>query len=707
MKYFFVVSSLFFSSLVFSQDLYHTELIDFLSENYQIENPAFILRDNEAANISSSYDYGPVQVQTSSITNQSFGTVINVKTTVESTNSWDSGLASTSQIVVAPGDVVLVTFWAKRNSASANVFMFAEDNVTYEKEFYNTSGFTPDWSQYFLAFEASQNYPAGKLNIGFHFGAQAQDVDIAGFTALNYGTSTSIDNVPNTYSPANYGGYEDDAAWRPLAAARIESLRKADLAVVVVDQNGEAVSDAEVKVEMQEHDFGFGSALVTCRFPGNDCYNPIYVEKIGNLDGKGHGFNVAVTENALKWDGWEEEWLGSPDETVSAIEYIHNKGIEVRGHTLFWPGWNLMPDDMVANASNHPYLLDRIDERINTMINHPILGEIITEWDVLNEITVHDDLQNTFENYSEFDEGIDIYKYIFEEIRAAKPSLPIYVNDYVILSGAGSSNTVTNRYKDLLNQMHEFEVPFDGIGFQCHIGSVPTSIYKLQEVWDEFYQRYEVPLKVTEYDVNPTVSEQVAADYMDDFLTMTFSHPAMEAFLMWGFWDGNHWKDNAPMYDFNWNLKPSGQVFVDKVFDEWWTNETDITDGNGQVNFRAFKGTHKVTVVKDGKEYEADLSLDANLDYVFTIDLTVSNKELLEQDIRIYPNPSNTKSFKIDLPKGLENVDLQIYAADGKLVKTEKNYQAQENISFDFQAGVYFVHLISKDKTIIKQLLVQ
>ena len=707
MRYFNTFFLLFLFTCSFSQDVYHTELLEYLSENFQIENATFIVNDTEAANYGASFNYGQLQVQSSQVTTQGFSLVVNCETSIEATNAWDSGMGLTSNVAVSIGDVVLVTFWAKRNSASANVFMFAEDNNTFDKEYYSSSEFSPDWSQYFLAFESSQNYPVGNLNIGFHFGAQAQDVDIAGFTALNYGDSVSIDDVPNTYSPANYGGHEPDAAWRSLAAARIESLRKANLSVEVVDQNGAAVSGAEVIIEMQEHKFGFGSALVSCRFPGNDCYNPIYVEKINNLDGKGHGFNVAVTENALKWDGWEEEWLGSPEETVSAIEYMRDRGMDVRGHTLFWPSWDLMPDDMGANSNDYPYLLNRIDERINEMINHPVLGDLITDWDVLNEITTNDDLQNTFENYSGFDEGIDVYKYILEQVKEAKPDLPMYINDYVILSGAGASNTVSNRYKDLLNQLHDADVPFDGIGFQCHIGSLPTSINKLQQVWDEFYQRYNVPLKVTEYDVNPTVSEQVQADYMDDFLTMTFSHPAMEAFLMWGFWDGNHWKDNAPMYDFDWNLKPSGEVFVDKVFNEWWTNESTITDENGLASFRPFKGTHKIIVIKDGKEYEAELSLDENLEYVFTVDLMVSNKDLFAQQVNIYPNPTDQESFAITLPDGLNEVELRIFSTSGKLVKRVNNYMSQVDIPFKFQAGAYFVHLITPDKTIVKELLVK
>ena len=706
MRYSLLFLLLFVFKFSFAQDVYHTELVTFLSENFQIENPSYLLNNTEEANIQQRFNYGAVNVQNENVTNQSFSIQSNCAIAAGQTNAWDAGMGNGSNAAVNIGDVVLVTFWAKRNSSSADIFMFAEDNVSYEKEYYFTSELSPDWSQYFLAFKSSKNYPSGRLAVGFHFGSQAQDVDIAGFTALNYGDAYSVDDVPNTYSPSNYGGHEEDAAWRALAQSRIESIRKSDLKVSVVDQNGNAVEGADVRIEMQEHAFGFGSAFVTCRFPGNDCHNPIYVEKITNLDGKGHGFNVGVTENSLKWDGWEEEWLGSPEEIVSSIEYLTEQGVKMRGHTLLWPGWDLMPNDIVANADNLDYILDRINGRINSMINHPVLKDIITDWDVLNEITTNDDLEKAFDNYPNYESGVDLYKYVLEQVRASAPDMPMYINDYVILSGAGSSEIVSNRYKGLLNELKEADVPFDGIGFQCHIGSLPTSILKLKQVWDEFDQRYGVPLKVTEYDVNPTVSEEVQAKYMEDFLTMCFSHPSMEAFLMWGFWDGNHWKDNAPLYDFNWNLKPSGQAFVDKVFNEWWTEENSMSNTVGEVDFRPFKGKHKIIVSKGSALVDAEINLDSSSEIEIVLDLSTSVNELTESDITLLPNPTSIQAFKIHLPEG-EKVELQITNASGKLVKTIPAYRSGEHIDFDVEAGIYLVKINTKNRSFTKRLIVQ
>lgn len=706
MRFLLAIVVLFLVENGISQDAYHTELLTYLSDNFQIENPQFLIGDTEESVVANRYSYGAIGLQSTNVSNQSFSITTTCSLANGQTNAWDTGMGNGTSTAVDIGDVVLVTFWAKKNSASANIHMFAEDNQSYEKEYYVSSELTPDWSQYFIAFKSSKNYAANRMAIGFHFGSEAQEVEIAGFTALNYGDEYTIDDVPNSYSPANYGGYEADAAWRAIADSRIELNRKADLNVVVKDQNGDTVEGANVRIEMQEHAFGFGSALVTCRFPGNDCFNPLYVDKVTNLDGKGHGFNVAVTENAMKWDGWEEEWISSPEETVAAVEYLAEKGVEMRGHTLVWPGWDMLPNDIEDNVDDLDYILDRIDGRINTMINHPVLGDVITDWDVLNEITTNDDLEKAFDNYPGYDSGVDLYKEIFKKVREQNPDLPMYINDYVILSGAGSSETVSNRYKSLLDELKAAEVPFDGIGFQCHIGSLPTSIYKLSDIWDEYYQRYNVPLKVTEYDVNPLVSEEVQAKYMADFLTMTFSHPSMEAFLMWGFWDGNHWKDSAPMYDFDWNLKPSGQAFIDKVFGEWWTEEETLSDVNGFSAFRAFKGKHKIIVTKGSAITEMEIDLNNTEDIEIEIDLTTSVNELMVDDIKFFPNPTNSKSFEIHLPKGGQ-VDVEIFSANGQQVKTVENYKVGSLIDMDVDAGIYVIKIKTEDKSFTKRLVVQ
>jgi GH35 family endo-1,4-beta-xylanase len=69
---------------------------------------------------------------------------------------------------------------------------------------------------------------------------------------------------------------------------------------------------------------------------------------------------------------------------------------------------------------------------------------------------------------------------------------------------------------------------------------------------------------ITEFDVNVT-DEQLQADFLRDFLTVAFSHPGISSFLMWGFWESEHWLPNAALYRKDWSIKPNGQAWLDLV----------------------------------------------------------------------------------------------------------------------------------------------
>lgn len=59
--------------------------------------------------------------------------------------------------------------------------------------------------------------------------------------------------------------------------------------------------------------------------------------------------------------------------------------------------------------------------------------------------------------------------------------------------------------------------------------------------------------------------ERLQADYLRDVMTMAFSHPAMQAIVMWGFWEGRHWKPDAALYRKDWSTKPAGKVWEELV----------------------------------------------------------------------------------------------------------------------------------------------
>jgi hypothetical protein len=60
---------------------------------------------------------------------------------------------------------------------------------------------------------------------------------------------------------SDYPGRAADAEWRKAATERIETIRKADLTVVVTDGEGKAIKEAEVVVKLKQHAFLFGTTV--------------------------------------------------------------------------------------------------------------------------------------------------------------------------------------------------------------------------------------------------------------------------------------------------------------------------------------------------------------------------------------------------------------------------------------------------------------
>ena len=703
MRILIFLSIYLFSLPIFAQDAYHNNLTQMLENDYSLEVSSFVFNNTEVNINNSFYIFGGATRTTFEVPGNDFSRVLSVSNNTVG-DPWAAGLGIRNVNPISQGDIVLLTFWGKRTSVNSDLPIFIERASDYEKEFYQAINLTAEWTQYFIAIEASNNYSPNALTFGFHLGNVAQSFQLGGLTALNLSDQYNLGDISFAISADAYGGSQDNAPWRAEAANRIETLRKADMNITVVDMNGNAIPNATVRVEMQEHDFGFGSAMVMCRFPGNNCFNQTYIQKIKNLDGQGHGFNAAVSENALKWDGWEEGWAGSTGQIVNGVEWLDNQGIDVRGHTLVWPGWDKMPDDILENQNNITYIKNRIDERLESMLLHPVLGELVTEWDVINEVTFVRDLENAFKNTPGYNTGRELYTEIFNKTTELRPNNVNYLNDYALFSGASNINTI-NRYKEFIQEIIDSGAKLDGIGFQAHIGASPTSILRVKEIYDDFYDSYAKPIKVTEYDIDPSVSPETQARYLNDFLTMTFSHESVEAFIMWGFWDGNHWKDNAPMFDINWNLKPSGEAFNNLVFNEWWTDETKTTNSQGLSVFRPFKGQHKIYVDYNGvtQVIDANLTSDTDLNVVFGVTAT---QELDATLVEITPNP--TRDFiQVTLNEELANVDLEILDITGKVCQSFEQVSTGNRLEIDLSSGVYVVRLRSLDQTGYRKLVVQ
>lgn len=522
---------------------------------------------------------------TADVTGQPFARALHIRGS-NSANAWDIRARCFNTQAAKRGDVLLATFWMRTTSSTEGAagyatFVIENNKSPYTKSVQRTASAGAAWKKIDIPFTMAEDYPAGSssgsdgYNLSFWVTFDPQEVEIGGLSLVDYGQSYPIQNLPGW----PYEGHEPDAPWRAAAAARIEKIRKADLAVVVKDDAGQPVPGAASRVKMKRHAFGFGTAVAFTPLTGTAAYQDALLAN----------FNKAVFENETKWPNWE----ANRSQATTMLDWMRQHGLtDVRGHNLIWPDRSHLPADVAAMLS--PPNPDALRSRI---YNH--IAEIVaayqgklTEWDVVNEPVSSADVQAVL--------GDPEMAAWFQKARQADPAARLYVNEYNIVEEGGYDLARINRYFNIVRTILDSGGPLDGIGIQGHFRTGLTPPARVLEVLDRFGQ-FGKELEFTEFDVD-VADEQVQADYTRDFLTAVFSHPSVKSFLMWGFWEGAHWRPRAAMFRRDWTTKPNYDVWRDLVFNQWWTDVQGATAADGVFRARGFLGDYDVEVTLNGQK---------------------------------------------------------------------------------------------------------
>jgi len=521
-----------------------------------------------------------------SVTGQSFSSALHLQSS-SSVNAYDIVIHCTQTQAVQTGDVMLATFWMRTTSSAQNgvgyTTLVAENRTTYNKSAQRTASAGTDWKRVDVPFSMVETYSAGGLSVGFWLAYGTQEIEIGGLSLMDYGQGYPIQTLPGFY----YEGHEPDAAWRAAAAGRIESIRKADIAVVVHDGNGNPVPSAPVHLKMKRHAFGFGSAVEYTSLTTNSTYqNAVRAN-----------FNMAVPENELKWPNWEP----NPAPATNMINWLLQNGItKVRGHNLIWPDQSHLPADVVTMLfqANQAALRTRIYSHIAQIVNQ--YKRQLFEWDVLNEPISSHDVQDLLGNAE-----MAVW---FQKARETDPAAKLFVNDYNVVEDGGYNIPRQDLYYQIIQTILNNGGPLDGIGMQSHFSTgALTPPTRVLEVLDRFAQ-FGKDIEVTEFDVNIT-DEQLQADYTRDFLTACFSHPSMKNFMMWGFWQADHWRPNAAMFRTDWSTKPNYDVWRNLVYGQWWTDVQGTAGPDGVYRTRGFLGDYDVDVTVNGQTQTLPLTV--------------------------------------------------------------------------------------------------
>lgn len=506
----------------------------------------------------------------------------------EASVEWSMQFKATADAALQKDDTVLATFWIRCVEAPggecANRLVVERNSNPYTKSYSTVQLSGSEWRQVKVAFRAAENLSARQWTAGFWMGQQVQTVEIAAVEVLIYGQGVPFEDLG--VDPF-YEGAAEDAPWRQQALERIERIRKAPLRVIVEDAGGQPVPGATVRVRMKSHEFNWGTAVAAQQLLGvsddSDRYRDFVLSN----------FNMVVLENDLKWPQWEQ----NRQRALDALTWLEEHGItRVRGHNLIWPGWQWLPKDLQALQSDPAALRERIRSHIEDVVTST-RGRLV-DWDVLNEPYSNRDLQKIL--------GDEAMAEWFQEARKHDERPRLYINDYNILSAGGTDLAHRNHFAHTIRFLLDQGAPVEAIGMQGHFGS-PTPPELMLRILDRFAS-FQLPLAVTEYDFD-TKDEELQARFFRDLLITLYSHPSVESFLMWGFWEGRHWLPNGAMIRRDWSEKSSFGVWREMVYDRWWTRAELATDEAGVCALRGFKGAYEIEAEWEGRKTNAELRL--------------------------------------------------------------------------------------------------
>ena len=396
--------------------------------------------------------------------------------------------------------------------------------------------------------------------------------------------------------------------------------RKATRTIKVTDANGMPVKNAKLKLTQKSHEFLFGCGgfdFVALFMDGDEQKKEYYRDITGKWL---KIYNYATLPFYL---GTFEPEEGKPqtESRMNAAKYLRDRGVTVKGHPLVWH--TVCADWLMAydNKTILEKLLKRIDREVTGFKG------VIDKWDVINEVVimpVFDKYDNAVTRICKEYGRVPLVKAVFDEAHKMNPGAELLLNDF---------NT-SSKYEELIEECLDAGVPISTIGIQSHQHQKYWGADKLYDVLERF-SRFGLPIHFTENTLTsgdflvPEELEdlndfQVTAEewpstpkgeerqmrQMEEMYRILFEHPQVKAVTGWDFTDGMWLNAPSGVVRKDGSVKPSYELLDHLINHEWHTDETVVTDGEGNVTVTGFKGGYElvpedssITLSADSKEF--------------------------------------------------------------------------------------------------------
>ncbi len=455
-------------------------------------------------------------------------------------------------------------------------------------------------------------------------------------------------------------------AWRTSAESRIETHRKANLTVEVVDSQLNPIPGATVRMELKNHAFKFGGVLTVMDL--TDASNNL--SDNGSTIADWERLTKALFNSVGLNNGFKPRIVGQHQYLPNFLTWASNNNLPVRGHLLIWPGTGDVDDmDVPGAVSGVDYGRHLTESTSSAFATKNVRGAVETykasartqadkdalkavvdseivewasqwdvfEWDVINE-TLSNRLLMDILGYDQMAHWFHLAKQ-----NMPNPETTLFINEFQLPSARFTGTVYETRKATYFSRIDQLltppapldpsgtqvlPAPVDGVGFQSRFrfldGYDPAVVYNRLE---EFATRYPtLELIGTEFelkddynwltgDLIQAYDEATRAQVTEEVLTTYFSHDQVTGMNAWDVFndqpDGTDTAYTRSMFYYGDGpggvdgpiVKLNALVWYYLHRIRYHSDVNDTTEANGQTILRGFKGEHLLTVTYDGNDY--------------------------------------------------------------------------------------------------------
>ena len=392
--------------------------------------------------------------------------------------------------------------------------------------------------------------------------------------------------------------------------------RKSACTLTFLDKQGKPMPGRKVHAQQTGHEFKFGCNIFFLPAMFDERVPAQRREQIRKMWESWHALFNFGTLPFYQGRYEPTEGVTMQESTLHTAKFLKENGVAMKGHPLCW------------HTVSAKWLMDRSDEEVLENQLFRIRREIgafkdyIHMWDVINEVVIMPIFtaeENAITRLCAKLGRVNMVKAVFDMARQCDPNATLLLNDF---------NT-SEKYKELIADCLAAGVDIDVIGIQSHQHQGFWGMEKLHEVLERF-ETFGKPIHFTEntfvsgdlmpphiVDLNdwqvpewPTTPEGEDRQARD-FLAMIdelFAHPQVEAFTNWDFCDGAWLGAPAGLVRLDGSHKPSYDAMKQRIWQDWRTDVTLMTDENGQCTLEGFRGDYMLFV----DDCEASFTLGKN-----------------------------------------------------------------------------------------------